>query len=166
MKFAIYCRVSTAEQDPENQRLKLVEYAERQGWTYNIYMEKESTRNLRPVKAQLLKSLRMTEYDGLLIWKLSRWARSTIELILELEELYNKGVKIISLSDNIDLSTASGRLQFRMLSAFAEFERELIRDNTILGLARARAQGKALGRPPGRKDKKPRKRSCYKKNEV
>lgn len=163
MKFVIYCRVSTAEQHSENQRLRLVEFAKRQGYDYKVFEEKESTRKTRPIKQAVLTALRKREYDGLLIWKLSRWARSTTELILEIEELHNSGIKIISLSDNLDLSTATGRLQFQILSAFAEFEREKIRDNTLLGLARARAQGKVLGRPPGRKDKRPRSRSCYKK---
>jgi putative DNA-invertase from lambdoid prophage Rac len=75
--------------------------------------------------------------------------------------LYNKQINIISLSDNIDLSTATGRLQFQILAAFASFERDLIRERTIEGLNRARMQGKKLGRPKGRKDSRPRKKSGY-----
>ena len=157
-KFAIYCRVSTEEQTTENQRLILVEYAERRGFNYEVFEEVESTRNTRPLKQKLLGRLRAMEFDGLLVLKLDRWARSLRELTLELEEIHAKGVTFISLNDSIDMSTATGRLQFQILSAFAEFERNLISERTKEGLARARKQGKRLGRPPGSKDKKPRKR--------
>lgn len=157
-KFAIYCRVSTEEQTTENQRLILIEYAERRGFNYEVFEEVESTRNTRPLKQKLLGRLRAMEFDGLLVLKLDRWARSLRELTLELEEIHAKGVTFISLNDSIDMSTATGRLQFQILSAFAEFERNLISERTKEGLARARSQGKRLGRPPGSKDKKPRKR--------
>ena len=157
-KFAIYCRVSTEEQTTENQRLILVEYAERRGFNYEVFEEVESTRNTRPLKQKLLVRLRAMEFDGLLVLKLDRWARSLRELTLEIEEVHAKGVTFISLNDSIDMSTATGRLQFQILSAFAEFERNLISERTKEGLARARSQGKRLGRPPGSKDKKPRKR--------
>lgn len=164
MRFAIYCRVSKQDQDPENQRIKLVEFAERQGWSYNIYIEQESTRKTRPIKAKVLNALRRREFDGVIVWKLDRWGRTAQELLLEIEELHKKGIIFISFTDSIDLSTATGKLQFHILSAFAEFERNLIRERTLQGLARVKAKGGTLGRPPGRKDKKPRKRSCYKKN--
>jgi DNA invertase Pin-like site-specific DNA recombinase len=157
-KFAIYCRVSTEEQTTENQRLILVEYAERRGFNYEVFEEVESTRNTRPLKQELLGRLRAMEFDGLLVLKLDRWARSLRELTLEIEEIHAKGVTFISLNDSIDMSSATGMLQFQILSAFAEFERNLISERTKEGLARARAQGKRLGRPPGSKDKKPRKR--------
>ena len=157
-KFAIYCRVSTEEQTTENQRLILVEYAERRGFNYEVFEEVESTRNTRPLKQKLLGRLRAMEFDGLLVLKLDRWARSLRELTLELEEIHAKGVTFISLNDSIDMSSATGMLQFQILSAFAEFERNLISERTKEGLARARSQGKRLGRPPGSKDKKPRKR--------
>ena len=108
-----------------------------------------------------MRRLRLREFDCLLIWKLDRWARSSQELTIEIEELYNKGIIFISLSDNIDLSTATGKLQFQILSAFAEFERNLIRERTLEGLNRARKEGKRLGRPKGSKDKKVRKKGGY-----
>lgn len=150
--------MSTEEQTTENQRLILIEYAERRGFNYEVFEEVESTRNTRPLKQKLLGRLRAMEFDGLLVLKLDRWARSLRELTLELEEIHAKGVTFISLNDSIDMSTATGRLQFQILSAFAEFERNLISERTKEGLARARSQGKRLGRPPGSKDKKPRKR--------
>lgn len=161
MKAAIYCRVSTEEQTTENQKIRLVEHAERNGWQYEVFEETESSRKTRPIKAALLSKLRTKEFDILLIYKLDRWARSSQELILEFNELYSKGIKIISVSDNIDLGTATGKLQFQILSAFAEFERNLIRERTLEGLRRAKIQGKHLGRPKGSKDTKRRRKGGY-----
>ena len=120
-----------------------------------------SSRKTRPKKAELLQRLRRREVDAFLIWKLDRWARSSQELALEVEELFNKNIQFISLSDNIDLSTATGKLQFTILAAFAQFERDLIRERTLEGIRRARMQGKHLGRPKGKKDSKPRRKSGY-----
>lgn len=162
MKIAIYIRVSTQEQHPENQRIALEEYAKRSSYEYEIFEEKESTRKTRPIKQELLRRLRMKEFDGVLVWKLDRWARSISELILEAQELFiGKNVSFVSLKDNIDLSTSSGRLVFHIFSALAEFEREIIRERTLLGLERAKKEGKRLGRPAGSKDKKTRRKSGY-----
>ena len=80
---------------------------------------------------------------------------------MEAKELIDKGVGFISLSDNLDFTTASGKLHFQILSAFAEFERALISERTKEGLKRAKSQGKQLGRPKGAKDKKKRSKSGY-----
>jgi len=160
-KVALYVRVSTSEQTVENQRIRLVEYAERNGYDYDLYEEVESTRKTRPVKQALLSKLRQNQYDAVIVFKLDRWARSSTELILDTKELIDKGVGFISVSDNLDFSTASGKLHFQILSAFAEFERELIRERTIEGLRRAKLQGKKAGRPKGSKDSKKRRRSGY-----
>ena len=147
MKYAIYVRVSKRDMHPENQVLKLKDYAQRQNWEYTIYEEFESTRKTRPVKEALLKELRQKAYDGVLVYKLDRWARSLPELALEVKELIDKGIFFVSLMDGIDLTTATGRLQFHIISSFAEFERDLIRERTMAGLDRARARGVKLGRP-------------------
>jgi len=161
MNMALYCRVSTDEQKTENQKIRLIEYAERNNYTYKVIEEVESSRKTRPKKAELLNQLRRKEFDGVIIWKLDRWARSSYELLSEINELYTKDIKFISLSDNIDLSTATGKLQFQILSAFAEFERNLIKERTLEGLNRAKKQGKTLGRPKGKKDAKQRKKGGY-----
>lgn len=160
---ALYCRVSLSNgsQTTENQRIRLVDYAEKNNLTYDIYEETESTRKTRPVKQALLARLRNHEYDAVIVYKLDRWARSSTELILDTKELLDKGIGFISISDNLDFSTAAGKLHFQILSAFAEFERELIRERTIEGLRRAKMQGKKAGRPKGSKDRKKRKRSGY-----
>lgn len=148
MKIAIYCRVSTNEQTVENQKLRLIDYCTRNSHTYEVFEEVESTRKTRPVKANLLDRLRKREFDAVLVYKLDRWGRSTTEILLEIEELYNRGVGFISFSENLDFSTSIGKLQISILSAFAQFERDLIRQRTLEGLNRAKAQGKRLGRPP------------------
>ncbi len=162
-KVALYCRVSLSNgsQTTENQKIRLIEYAEKADYQYDIFEETESTRKTRPVKQGLLARLRSCEFDAVVIYKLDRWARSSTELILDTKELLDKGVGFISISDNLDFSTAAGKLQFAILSAFAEFERELIRERTIEGLRRAKLQGKKAGRPKGSKDSKKRRRSGY-----
>ena len=160
-KVAIYCRVSTSDQNNTNQEIRLTEYCLSKSWSYDIYKEVESSRKTRPVKQELLKKLRQKEYDAILVFKLDRYARSTTELILEIKELTDRGISFISLSDNLDFSTATGKLHFQILSAFAEFERELIRERTIEGLKRTKLQGKTLGRPKGSKDKSKRPNGGY-----
>jgi DNA invertase Pin-like site-specific DNA recombinase len=132
-----------------------------QGWEVDVFEETESSRNTRPVKAALLQKLRRKEYNGVLVYKLDRWARSSSELILEINELVNRGIGFYSLTENLDFGTATGKLMFNLLSAFAEFERDLIRERTMDGLNRAKQQGKRLGRPKGSKDKKVRKKGGY-----
>ena len=159
--IALYVRVSTSDQTVENQKIRLIEHAERIGCTFDMYEEVESTRKTRPVKQALLAKLRQGCYSSVVVYKLDRWARSSTELILDTKSLIDKGIGFISISDNLDFSTASGKLHFQILSAFAEFERELIRERTIEGLRRAKIQGKVAGRPKGSKDGKQRKKSGY-----
>jgi len=159
--LAIYTRVSTANQTNQNQIICLKAYAEKLNVSFTVFEEVESTRNTRPIKKKLLNDLRKRKYDGVIVYKLDRWARSSRELILEVNELINKGIEFYSYSENIDFTSATGKLHFNILSAFAEFERELIRQRTLEGLARAKSQGKKLGRPKGSKDKKQRNKSGY-----
>ena len=160
-KIALYVRVSTSEQTTENQKIRLIEHAEKNGYAYDLYEETESTRKTRPVKQALLAKLRNHFYEAVIVYKLDRWARSSTELILDTKELLDKNIGFISISDNLDFSTAAGKLHFQILSAFAEFERELIRERTIEGLRRAKLQGKQAGRPKGSKDSKKRRKSGY-----
>lgn len=159
--IALYVRVSTAEQTVENQKIRLIDFAEKSNCTFDMYEETKSTRKTRPVKQALLAKLRQKSYDAVVVYKLDRWARSSTELILDTKELLDKGIGFISISDNLDFGTASGKLHFQILSAFAEFERELIRERTIEGLRRAKLQGKQAGRPKGSRDTKKRKKSGY-----
>ncbi len=161
MKIALYARVSTDTQTVDNQTLRLHEFAKTKGCEFDLFEEVMTTRKTRPVKQELLARLRAGVYSAVVVYKLDRWARSSKELITEIKELLDKGVQFISISDNLDFSTASGKLHFQILCAFAEFERELIRERTIEGLWRAKNQGKLLGRPKDSKDTKKRKSGGY-----
>lgn len=149
MRIAIYCRVSREDLNLENQKIKLIEYARQKGWEYEVFEESESTRKSRPIKEQVLQQLREGKFDGILVYKLDRWARSLQELIMNVTEITNRGKQFIVLTQPFDTTSSSGMLMMQILGAFAEFERELIRERTLAGLARARAQGKKLGRPRG-----------------
>ena len=160
MRVAIYARVSTKEQTVENQLNILCDYADRMGWTYEIFQEQESSRKTRPIQWELYNDLLKKKFDGLLIYKFDRWARSTKELVDHMERLTDKGVSVYSYMENIDLSSSMGKAMMTIISAFAQLERDIISERTLAGLARARAQGKKLGRPskgrnyarPSRKD--------------
>lgn len=160
-KWALYMRVSKKDMHNSNQRIILEKYAKEKGIRYDLFEEQESTRRTRPTKAALLHQLRAGQYTGVIITKLDRWARSSKELLLEIDELVRKGRSFISLNDNLDFSTATGRLHFQILAAFSEFERALISQRTIEGLARVKQEGKSLGRPKGSADKRPRRKSGY-----
>lgn len=161
MKAAVYIRVSTLDQHPENQRLALKEYVEKEGWDYEVFEEKMSTRKKRPIKNEVYQKCMHKEFDILVIWKIGRWGRSTREVVNDFENLHNKGIKIVSLQDNIDMTTPNGRFFMQVLAAFAELEREIIRERVKAGLKRAKSEGKKLGRPKGSKDKKIRRKSGY-----
>jgi len=158
MRLAGYVRVSTKDQNLELQENAISTYGRH---TITIFREKESTRNTRPVKEDVLQRVRRGEFEGVIVWKLDRWGRSLRELVLDLEEFMQRDKVFISIQDNIDLSTSAGRLQAAILAAFAQFERDMISERTRAGLQAARAGGKRLGRPPGAKDKKKRKTTGY-----
>lgn len=149
MRIALYARVSKAlEQNPDNQLIALREWSKRAGVEVEgEYVDEVSSRDTRPNKELVLKKLRLNEIDGVAFFALDRWGRSMSELVLELEEFSKTNKSLISLKEGLDLSTAAGRLMANVLAAMANFERDRIRERTMLGLARVRAQGKRLGRP-------------------
>ena len=158
MKVALYARVSRDDLELENQLRLLVSRAEKEGWLYEVFKETMSSRKTRPVKEGMLKRLREGEFDALMFTRLDRFARSSMELVLDIDALVNQGVRVIIIQQGLDFDklNAMSRLQLQILGAFAEFEREIIRERTLEGLARAKAQGKKLGRQLGSKNKKNR----------
>jgi DNA invertase Pin-like site-specific DNA recombinase len=160
-KVALYSRVSTSSQHNENQVNRLIQYALNNNLQFDLFEEKESTRKTRPVKQEMLNRARKGDYTAIIVFKLDRYARSSRELIIEIKELTDKGIDFISISDNLDFTTASGKLHFQILAAFAEFERSLISERTKEGLRRSKEQGTKLGRPKGAKDKKKRQNGGY-----
>ena len=164
MKAGLYLRVSTQDQTTLNQELELKKYCENnQIEIYKIYREEgvSGAKTTRPELDRLLRDMRNKCFDCIIVWKFDRLGRSTAHLLQVLEELRNKGVRLIATSQNIDTSTPAGKFFFTILSGFAEMEREMIRERIKLGLARRKKQGKPVGRQKGAKDKSKRKRLGY-----
>jgi DNA invertase Pin-like site-specific DNA recombinase len=152
MKAAIYARVSTVDQEPENQLQELRRYVEARGWSVVEYVDRgvSGAKDRRPALDQLLVDAKRRRFDVLVCWRLDRLGRSLKHLITLLDELQSLGVAFISLAEGIDATTPAGKLQMHILGAIAEFERERIRERVLAGLHRARIQGQHLGRPKAR----------------
>jgi DNA invertase Pin-like site-specific DNA recombinase len=150
-RVALYARVSTAngQQDPEMQLRELREYAEHRGLTIiGEYVDRMTgSKDSRPALNRLMTDAQRRKFDAVLVWKLDRFGRSLRHLVNALAELEALGLTFISLRDNLDLSTPSGRLMFQIIGAMAEFERALIQERVRAGLRNARAKGRRLGRP-------------------
>jgi DNA invertase Pin-like site-specific DNA recombinase len=151
MRVALYSRVSTLNlQDPELQARELREYAHRRGWQISReYVDRgvSGSKDSRPALNELIADVYQRKCDIVLVWKLDRLGRSLRHLVNTLAELEATGVAFVSLQDNLDLSTPSGRLMFNVIGAMAEFERALIQERVKAGQRNARAKGKRLGRP-------------------
>jgi DNA invertase Pin-like site-specific DNA recombinase len=150
-RIALYARVSTLNnQDPEMQLSELREYARRRGLQIVeefIDQGVSGCKESRPALNRLMADACRRRFDAILVWKIDRFGRSLKHLVNALAELAALGVAFISLRDNLDLSTPSGRLMFQIIGAMAEFERALIQERVRAGLRNARAKGKRLGRP-------------------
>ena len=148
---ALYARVSTRNgQDPETQLQALREYAANRGLAVVVeYVDQgiSGATESRPKLATLMQDARKGGFDGVLVWKFDRFARSTRHLVTALEEFQSLGIHFVSLTEAIDTSTAMGRMVFTVLGAVAELERSLIVERVNAGLSRARREGKTLGRP-------------------
>jgi DNA invertase Pin-like site-specific DNA recombinase len=153
MRAAIYARVNTFDQDPENQLQELRRYVEARGWTAAEYVDHgvSGAKERRPALDRLLVDARRRRFDVLVCWRLDRLGRNLKHLIT-LEDLQALGVAFVSLAEGIDATTPTGRLQMQILGAIAEFERGRIVERVRAGLARAKAQGQRLGRPRRRID--------------
>jgi len=156
-KCAIYCRVSTSEQDPDKQADLLKTFSSQQNIkVYKVYTDVISgVKDSRPALNDLMFDMRKGLFNCILIYKLDRLGRSLQHLITILEELHKKNVDLIVSSMNVDTKTASGKLLFNIMGAVAEFERELISERTKMGLKKAKNVGKRG------KDKSPRKKGGY-----
>src|SRR5687767_9017154 len=152
LRAAIYARVSTFDQEPENQLQEVRRYVQARGWTAVEYVDRgiSGSKDRRPALDQLLSDARRRRFDVLVCWRLDRLGRNLKHLITLLEELQVLGIAFVSLAEGIDATTPAGKLQMHILGAIAEFERARIRERVLAGLARARTQGKRLGRPKAR----------------
>lgn len=153
-RAALYHRVSTLDQNPTLARADLRAAAKRLG--YRVVLDVEETgsgaQNDRPGLQRVLRAARRGEFDALLVFKLDRAGRSALDLLANIQQLVDlHGVRFMVTSQGLDLEPggdAISRLLMTVLAAVAEFERDLIRDRTRLGLAAARRRGVRLGRRP------------------
>lgn len=151
-RVGIYLRVSTKDQTTENQLRELRQVAERAGWDVVQVFEDAGIsgakgRDQRPALDALLKTVARREVDLVAAWSVDRLGRSMQDLVAFLEDLKGHKADLYLHQQALDTTTPSGRALFGMLAVFAEFERSMIQDRVNAGLARARAQGKRLGRP-------------------
>jgi len=148
MKAAIYARVSTLDQEPENQLQEIRRYVQARGWTAVEYVDKgvSGAKDKRPALDSLVRDAKRRRFDVLVCWRLDRLGRSLRHLILLLDDLHAVGVAFVSLAEGIDATTPAGRLQLHVLGAIAEFERARIAERVRLGMRRAKAEGRHVGR--------------------
>ena len=149
LRAAIYARVSTLDQEPENQLQELRGYIAARGWSAAEYVDHgvSGAKDRRPALDQLLVDAKKRKFDVVLCWRLDRLGRNLRHLVLTLEEFQVLGIAFVSLAEGIDATTPAGKLQMHILAAIAEFERGRIQERVMAGLARARQQGTRLGRP-------------------
>jgi len=149
---ALYARVSTDGQTTENQLQELRKVAGRNGWQIiqefvDHGISGAKGRDQRPAFDEMCKGVIRKEFDLVMAWSVDRLGRSLQHLVTFLDELHSKKVDLFLHRQGIDTTTPAGKMMFQMLGVFAEFERAMIKERINAGLARARAQGKTLGRP-------------------
>jgi DNA invertase Pin-like site-specific DNA recombinase len=158
-RAALYCRVSTADQSCERQERDLTAFAARAGYAVvGIFRETGSGVRLdRAERKRVLALVQRHEIDAVLVTELSRWGRSTTDLLATLKELEARRVSLVAMSGmTFDLATPHGRMMATMLAGIAEFERALTTERIRSGIAAAKARGKRLGRQPGQRPKSDR----------
>jgi DNA invertase Pin-like site-specific DNA recombinase len=151
MKIAIYARVSTSNgQNPETQLRELRDYCSRR----NSELPREyvdvgisGTKEKRPELDRLLADAHHRRFDAVVVWRFDRFARSVSHLLRALENFRSLGIEFVSLSEQVDTSTPTGKMVFTVLGAVAELERSLIVERVKAGIRNAQAKGKKLGRP-------------------
>jgi len=148
-RVGLYARVSTHDQQTLSLQMRaMCEYAAKRGWTIAAQIKEiGSGASARELRENLLAAARRHEIDVVLVWRLDRWGRSLVDLVVTLKELAELGVGFVSLTEALDLTTPTGRAMAGLLSVFAAFEHEILRERIRAGIAEARLQGKHLGRP-------------------
>jgi DNA invertase Pin-like site-specific DNA recombinase len=148
-RAGLYARVSTHDQQTLPLQMRAMrEYAAKRGWTIAAQIKEVGSGAVeRELREKLLAAARRREIDVVLVWRLDRWGRSLVDLVVTLKELAELGVAFVSLTEALDLTTPTGRAMAGLLSVFAEFEREILRERIRAGIVEARLKGKHLGRP-------------------
>jgi putative DNA-invertase from lambdoid prophage Rac len=148
-RVGLYARVSTHDQQTLALQMRAMrDYAAKRGWTIAVQIkEVGSGAAARELRENLLSAARRREIDVVLVWRLDRWGRSLVDLVVTLKELAELGVSFVSLTEALDLTTPTGRAMAGLLSVFAEFEHEILRERIRAGIAEAKLKGKHFGRP-------------------
>jgi DNA invertase Pin-like site-specific DNA recombinase len=150
-RAAVYARVSTANgQDPQMQVRELCEYCARRGWPIvreYVDIGISGAKDRRPGLDRLIADAHKRKFEVIVVWKFDRFARSVSHLLRALETFRALGIEFVSLSEQVDTSTPTGKMIFTVLGAVAELERSLIAERVRAGLRHAKAKGKRLGRP-------------------
>lgn len=158
-KAALYCRVSTADQSCERQERDLRAFAARAGYEV-VGIWKETASGVRQDRVERQKVMALAQarrIDAILVTELTRWGRSTLDLVHALHALQAWGVSLIAQTGlQFDLSTPQGKLFASLMSALAEFERDLLGERIRSGMAAAKARGRQFGRRPGQRIKSDR----------
>jgi DNA invertase Pin-like site-specific DNA recombinase len=157
--LALSAIVSTADQSCARQERDLTAFAARAGYdVVGIFKETGSGAKLdRAERRKVMALAQRRELDAVLVTELSRWGRSTLDLLHTLKELETRRVSVIAMNGlAFDLSTPHGRMMATIIAGIAEFERELIQERIRSGIAAAKARGKRLGRQPGQRPKSDR----------
>jgi DNA invertase Pin-like site-specific DNA recombinase len=149
MKAAIYARVSTVDQNVENQFGELRQYVQARKWQSVEYADAgvSGTKESRPALDKLLKDARRRKFDVLVVWRLDRLGRNLKHLLMVIDELHALGIAFVSLHEGIDATTPAGRLQLQIIGMFAEFERNRLIERVKAGMTRAKKDGIHVGRP-------------------
>ena len=149
LRAGLYARVSTHDQQTLPLQMRAMrDYAAKRSWTIAIQIQEVGSGAAeRALREKLMTAARRREIDVVLVWRLDRWGRSLVDLVTALKELSALGVAFVSLTEALDLTTPTGRAMAGLLSVFAEFEHEILRERIRAGIAEARLQGKHLGRP-------------------
>ena len=158
-RAALYCRVSTADQSCARQERDLAAFAARAGYeVVGVFKETGSGAKLDRIERRDVMALaQRREIDAVLVTELSRWGRSTLDLLHTLKQLETWRVSVIAMNGlAFDLATPHGRMLATIIAGIAEFERELIQERVRSGLAAAKARGTRLGRQPGQRPKSDR----------
>src|SRR5271154_472708 len=143
LRVGLYARVSTHDQQTLPLQIRAMrEYAAKRGWTIVAQMkEVGSGAAQRQRRSTLMAAARRREIDVVLVWRLDRWGRSVADLVVTLKELSELGVGFVSLTEALDLTTPTGRAMAALLSVFAEFEHEILRERIRAALVEARHKG-------------------------
>lgn len=159
MRVAIYCRVSTNDQSCSRQERDLLDYAHQAGYEV-VGIWKETISGVKSKHQERNKVMDLAQHrqiDGILVTELTRWGRSTLDLIQTLQELSHWGVSLIAQTGiQFDLHTPQGKLIASIMASIAEFQRDLVRERVRSGLTAAKARGQKLGRQPGQRIKSDR----------